>query len=361
MMFERFFSAACLRTAFLIAVMTAGMLPAFAAQRSLSVASWNLEWLADPAALEQSGFWTECRARDWPNEKLRPELPFCNAYTRRGIAGPAEYASRKLAALRAGLQSLAQQGVDVLAVQEVQNRQALEAVLPPGYRVVCMSTRADAQNVGFALRVGAPWQAECSEVHALGLEQDAQVARPVRRGLALTLTQGATRLAVLNVHLKSGCVGGPMQARKPACAVLQRQVPALEAWIESQARKGLPFIVVGDWNRDLDAEHAGAYPARNDRSDPATAIGDAHNVRNLLPEIDDGVPPGSALALAQVDRSASRGRACHAVLDHLAVSRSLLDRLAPASLAEGRLPASLLANLPGSSDHCALAARLAFR
>jgi endonuclease/exonuclease/phosphatase family metal-dependent hydrolase len=142
--------------------------------------------------------------------------------------------------------------------------------------------------------------------------------------------------------------------------VLQQQIPPLEAWVEQQAQQNLPFAILGDFNRDLDAETQGRFPARSDGSDPASPVGDATRIRELWPEVNDLTPPASAMDLASVDRSAAdHGHVCHENLDQLVLSVLLRGQLDPASLMPGgRLSARLIAGVPGASDHCALAATL---
>lgn len=335
----------------------------------LRVVSWNLEWLADPQLLQASGFWTQCAAQNFPNLKLRDELPFCDVYKRDGILNPADYEAKKLVPMRARLAELSAQNADVLAVQETGGPGALEAVLPAGWRVACFTTRIDAQNVGYAVREAARLQYECSEFNALSLEGDASVPRPVRRGLQLTLTRPGSApaarrtLTLLNVHLKSSCPTGRLDSTSNNnCATLRPQVPVLEAWIEEQAAAQLPFLIVGDWNRDLEAEVAGNFAARSDGSDPSGPLPSAAVLRNLWPEINDLKPGASGMELAAVDRSAAAGAgACHDKLDQLAISLLLKAQLDPAALPNGRVPAALLPRPAGASDHCPLSVELQFR
>jgi len=329
--------------------------------QALSVLSWNVEWLADPAALDASDYWRSCADAGHPNRKLQDELPFCDVFPRKGIETAADYEARKLAPLRRRLADLADlRNADVIAVQEVQNAAALRSVLPAGYRVACFTTRRDAQNVGYAVRDALAASVDCREVTSLSLEDDAAGARPLRRGLALDITIGGARITLLAVHLKAGCPGGPMDApNRAACRSLQRQAAPLEAWIEAQARAGRPFMIVGDWNRDLEAEIRGGYAARTDGAAPNSSVV-ADQVRNLWPEINDGDPPDSAMALVAMDRAAATGRACHRNLDQIAVSSTLVTMLDPASLDGGRVPARFETRPVAASDHCPMSTRLVF-
>lgn len=329
--------------------------PAAPSPARLNVVSWNLEWLADPATLQAADFWSECAARHHSNTKLRADLPYCDVYKKDHLLTAADYSGIKLAAVRKRLAELAAQGLDVLAVQEVQSPAALQAVLPAGYRVQCFTMRANTQNLGFALRTSLKADASCREIKSLSLEDDPQAEGASRRGLELTLQLGGQRLTVLNVHLKSRCVGGPIDpAKNNHCDTLQRQAQPLEAWVEDQARQGHAFMIMGDWNRDLEAEIRGRYPARHDGSDPRSPIQSAAVVRNLWPEINDQEPAASTMELADVDRSAAAHKACHDKLDQLAVSRTLQAQLDPATLTNGRVNARLLPRPAEASDHCPL-------
>lgn len=324
--------------------------------------SWNAEWLADAATLNAANYWTFCKADAAGRRSPREDLPACDAYRRDGILDAAGYEQRKLAPVRATLADLAARGLDVLALQEVQNTAALQAVLPPGYRVACMTNQRIAQNLAFVVRERWDATTSCREVPALSLEA-ASEPHALRRGLELTIDRAGRRVTLLNVHLKAGCPSGRLDASdNPSCGVLQQQVPALEAWVEAQAEQGRPFAIVGDFNRDLDAEARGGYPARSDDSNATEPLHDPHTVRNLWPEVNDLAPPASAMDLAQVDRSIAARQPCHASLDQLALSVLLRGQLDPRSLTDdAHLPAQLLPMVDGASDHCPLRAEWRWR
>jgi endonuclease/exonuclease/phosphatase family metal-dependent hydrolase len=322
--------------------------------RKLVVASWNMAWLAD---LRAPVFWSACASgseRDLP----RGRFPPCDAYQHQGIDDAAAYEAIKLKAVRTALSKMAVRGADVVALQEVQGPIALVRVLPAGYRIACFTSREDALNLAFIVRRDFAMEFGCREFTALSLEDDPSVARPVRRGLELTLRRPGHELALLNVHLKAACARGRMDdAANAACRVLQAQAAPLEHWIEQQALAGRAFLVVGDWNRDLEQEVRGGFPARNDGCDPRSPV-IAASVRNLYAEINDGDPPQSAMALAKVDRSAASAAGCHEALDHLVVGEPLRRVLDPASLEDGRVTGRLVRVPPAASDHCMLEASL---
>jgi len=328
---------------------------------TLRLAAWNLEWLSDAGRLTQARFWSRCEALGWPNEKLADDLPYCDVYQRLGISSAIDYETKKLVPVRRGLAALARRRVDIVAVQEVQNHSALQAVLPRGYRVRCFTTRADALNVGYAIRSAAHLSTTCREIGSLSLEDDAAAIHPVRRGLELAFSVGGSRVALLNVHLKSGCARGRLDnPANAACRVLQRQAAPLERWVEERANAGVAFAVLGDWNRDLEREAAGGFPARSDASDPAGPI-DPAKVVNLLAEIDDHAPRASRLALVRIDRRASAAGACRNILDQLVISESMQRLLMAAAPPGSELEGRLVRGPAGASDHCSLEAELRFR
>src|SRR4029078_5450008 len=132
--------------------------------------------------------------------------------------------------------------------------------------------------------------ARCREIVSLSLETDPEIRRPVRRGLELMARINGVDVSLLNDHLKSGCSRGPLDSRtNDACIFLQHQTARLESWIEDRANAGRAFLILGDWNRDLEQEIRGRFPPRSDGSDPTAAVV-PDKVRNLYPEINDGVP-----------------------------------------------------------------------
>ena len=324
------------------------------APRPLQLKSWNLEWLASPARLRAADFWNKCRARKWPNEKLEPDLPYCDVYKRDGILSATQYEARKLGPLRASLRSFAQAGMDILAVQEVQSADALAAVLPSDYQVICFTSRVDPQNIGFAARRELAAGLACEELSSLSLEDNPRGDRAVRRGLVLTASIGGKPVKILNVHLKASCPTGSLDnPSNEACRTLQRQAIPLEAWVETQARLQMPFVIIGDFNRNLEQEVGGNFPARSDASNPASPL-DTAKLRNLFPELNDGVPANTGLRLIHLDRSASTAHACHDILDQLVISDLLLNSVLSATLPQ----AKLVLGQKGASDHCAISTKL---
>ncbi|HEY4582856.1 MAG TPA: endonuclease/exonuclease/phosphatase family protein [Lysobacter sp.] len=268
--------------------------------RGLTVASWNVEHLA-----ERDG--TGCRPR---------------------VA--ADYA-----AMRAHVERL---GADVVAFQEVESEAAAERVFDPARWTVLIENRigtvrtADcggrakgqtirAQRTGFAIRKGLAFERR-PDVTALQLG-DADL----RSGVDVVVRPPGTQpMRLLSVHLKSGCSAGD---RNAACAVFFRQVPVLEQWIDARAAEGMRFAVLGDFNRRL------ALPG-----DVAWA------------EWDDAVPANADLARAAGDRHAQCNPRYRDFIDHIVLDRRAavgLERVEEFTHADGAAPLS---------DHCAVAATL---
>jgi endonuclease/exonuclease/phosphatase family metal-dependent hydrolase len=282
---------------------------------ALKLASWNAEWLVDAATLQRAGHWTRCPQAADPRHGLRPDLPPCDAYP--GIEDEEAYARRKLEPVRATLATLAAHGADVIALQEVRDLQALHPLLPPGYRALCFTTQAQAQNLAFVVRDALAARASCREIGGLSLERDA-APHPQRRGLELRL--GALR--VLNLHLKSGCAMGGLDAPdKPACELLRRQGLALHEWLEDTAQDE-QTVVVGDFNRDLRAEAGGE--------------------RSLW----SAIAAGGKLRRVRVERGIAHAQHCRFALDQIAAAPSIV------------VQARLLPRSEGASDHCPLWAEL---
>lgn len=324
----------------------------------LNVVSWNLEWLADVPTLDKQGFWARCRANQFTSERFENGQPSCRTVGAVGRTA-ALYERNKLRPLRKRLAELADGGMDVLAVQEVASEAALMAVLPSGWRVVCSTRTEQAQNLGYAVRESAPMRLACSEFKALSLPPSPDKPGRQRRGLELVAQFGGAdgpKVTILNVHLKAFCATRDMSRHSHKqsghCATLRRQVPVLEAWIEGRADANEPFLVLGDWNRDLEREIRHGLPARTGGFNAAEPS-DGQHIRHMWPELNDGQPAASAMRVVRTDRQAAAGRRCQANLDQAASSELLLSRLQEATLISGQLTGVLLPS-SGVSDHCPL-------
>ncbi|MEO7774452.1 MAG: endonuclease/exonuclease/phosphatase family protein [Steroidobacteraceae bacterium] len=287
---------------------------AIGAPRTLSIATWNLEWLVSArsiAALRQ-----QCLAPQ-RSRSLPCDVPAKHARNSADFSRLASYA-RKLDA-------------DVIALQEVEDERTAREVFP-GYQF-CFTARRDLQNVGFAIRKGVPFRCGADLV-------DLSLRDSVRRGASLVLLPGSPQeIHMLAVHLKSGCSRKPIDSYESACGTLRRQVPALEAWIDSQAEAGRRFAVLGDFNRDL----------RNERDAPG-----------LWRDLDDHEPAGLRLRNAGEGQPFSNcviGQTFTGFIDYIILGGPLADALLPGSF---RHPGYEAADFRRYrlSDHCPVAVRL---
>ena len=137
---------------------------------------------------------------------------------------------------------------DILAIQEVDGYAAARRVFPAEHYVLHMTRDRVAQRVGIAVRRGLRFDAHPD----LSLTP-AEIATPLRSGADITLHLPAGRLRLLAVHLKQGC-SDPRRDRAASrdCVALRGQRDALKAWIVARANEGIPFAVLGDFNRWMD-------------------------------------------------------------------------------------------------------------
>ncbi len=145
---------------------------------------------------------------------------------------------------------------DVIALQEVESAKWAKKVFGDEYDYF-FTTKDWVQRVGVAVRKTSGLQAKAVEYKAL----DQGLAR---RGMDVTLSKNGKSVRLLAVHMKSGCFHQPLDQAsiakmpnnddkqayaKTACAELAKQAIPLEAWVDARASEGVPFLLVGDFNR----------------------------------------------------------------------------------------------------------------
>ncbi len=193
---------------------------AAAADGGIKIATWNMEWL------------TARKAGD-------PALPD-DAKPKRDddIAVLAGYASQLDAA--------------AVALEEVDGPALAARIFPPErYRILITGDQEVVQRVALAVRQDIP-VVQHPDLAALDVSPPGH--RHLRTGLDATLTLHGVAVRVLAVHLKSGCWEDPLtDSAKAACRGLTAQLPVLEAWIAARRAEGVPFLVLGDFNRRLKA------------------------------------------------------------------------------------------------------------
>lgn len=199
----------------LAAAAALGATPATA--RTLKIATWNLDWLT----LRPAG---------------DPVLP--------------EDVVPKTAADRAQLRRYAAAlDADVVALEEVDGPEAAAQIFPPNRYALFFTSDEVVQRVGFAVRRGITVH-QNPDLVALDVNPHARFH--LRSGADITLDLAGTRLRLLGVHLKSGCHYGSLSGGGRVCDTLRRQIPPMQGWIAQRREEGVPFALLGDFNRRMD-------------------------------------------------------------------------------------------------------------
>lgn len=347
--------------------------------------TWNLEWLsAQPVSAEVRARRAECVGRWLSRLDAAAARPEAKGYGRGDPTNPGNIRSPGKAPPRddaacdrapridadyAALARYAREvGADVYALQEVDGEEAAARVFPRSeYSLHFTKKPADAarvargellcdgaaiacdpQQVGFAVRRSSGirvrhFAAEPGLSRIRSERQADGVERSPRFGaeLAITLPDGR-ELAVLTVHLKSGCKEGELVDRRPgevdrdSCSRLAQQLPPLEAWVDRTAQRG-PFILLGDFNRAWDAPGSADYRQGSHRSlfaelddgmvndDPGRPLAELH----LTDVTRDKVPPRCGRHIQPPCRKSGGGSARACYIDHILVSASLAPALDP--------------------------------
>ncbi len=124
------------------------------------------------------------------------------------------------------------------------------AIFPPDQYALYFTNDPVVQRVGVAVRRSIHVQPN-PDVTALDLYPSARF--PLRSGVDLTLDLPGGKLRLLAVHLKTGCQRDRLDtSTRPQCATLRGQVPVLQGWVAQRRAEGVPFILLGDFNRWMD-------------------------------------------------------------------------------------------------------------
>ncbi len=199
--------------AILLALLAAA--PAQAAD--LKLATWNIAWLT----LRQTG---------------DPELP-------RGLQTRAPADFTRLADYARRLDA------DVIALQEIDGAEAAARVFDRRTYDFHLASETDIQRTGFAVRRELR-VARNPDLATLDLRPNARFS--LRRGTDITVGEGRARIRLLSVHLNAGCREGPLERGGNECEQLARQSAILAEWIAARRAEGVPFAILGDFNRRMD-------------------------------------------------------------------------------------------------------------
>lgn len=148
---------------------------------------------------------------------------------------------------------------DVLALQEIGTKAALEMLFPAdSYRTI-MSPRWQNDNApegqgdvytALAIRKASGVTVVQAE-HLPSLAVTHTDGRPTRAGTGALLEFQGQQFWFLSVHLKSSCGKTKAIDKSPPgdCNTHWQQMPILATWIEDKRQSGIPFIIAGDFNR----------------------------------------------------------------------------------------------------------------
>ncbi|MBE9604081.1 endonuclease/exonuclease/phosphatase family protein [Acetobacteraceae bacterium H6797] len=151
-------------------------------------------------------------------------------------------------------QHAARLGADVIAFQEVDGEEAARRVFPADAWNIALTDEDDIQRPGFAIRRGLRFTRN-PDLAALDLNPESR--HSLRKGADITLElDGGSRLRLLSVHLKAGCSSGRLDDGDRDCETLAQQIPALAGWIAQRRQEGVPFMIMGDFNRRLNPRDA---------------------------------------------------------------------------------------------------------
>ncbi len=173
---------------------------------------------------------------------------------------------------------------DIVALQEINSRAAAHRLFGRGGWQVFISGRRSKDldhydltgewgegsiYTGFAVRKSLN-VISVKSVDALEVEHvdpRTGLSRKTRWAMELTVERGGQRLMLLGVHLKSGCFTGALRDaenefgafvsdRDADCTTASKQVGPLRRWIEARLDEGMPFVILGDFNRAFDVRGA---------------------------------------------------------------------------------------------------------
>ena len=207
-----------------VAIAVAAVAQAQPEPTQVTVATWNIAWFGDG---------------------VRDENLVGNRRRGQHLRGGADFER-----LRGVVSRLANLGVEIVGLQEVENADAARRIFPESEWELFLSRRSTvpewAQRTAIVVRRAAGWQVERRPDVAAWSPQGRD-----RYGVDLSLTRGAERVRVLTVHFQSGCQGDSLDSGKRRCGSLRMQLAVLKGWLFERLREGVPAVVAGDWNRFL--------------------------------------------------------------------------------------------------------------
>ncbi|MGF1759167.1 endonuclease/exonuclease/phosphatase family protein [Photobacterium sagamiensis] len=215
------------RTHFISLLLMLSIAPTLAADiasSSVNLVSWNMQWLS------LSGEFPESRRNDLDYQKMRSIFKTLSP--------------------------------DIFAFQEVDSLAVLKKVVPESEYRFYLSDRSKKasesypvsnQYTGFAVRshlvVSDP-----SDLYQLNHIANNKPGKLRYGSYLIVQLDNGTQLHLLSVHLKSGCFSKNQRKQQNSnkhCKQLKRQTNVLSDWINKRQEKHQSFMVVGDFNHQL--------------------------------------------------------------------------------------------------------------
>jgi hypothetical protein len=228
---------------------------------------------------------------------------------------------------------------DIIALQEVNGPKAAALVFPEEQYTFHFSgryvedTESDANTSdhifeGFAVRRGVFDAVTKRDYPQLSVTHTD--GHPVRWGTELLVEKGPQRLLFLSLRLKSGCAEGSLQSPSTDnCVTLAKQRQPLNAWVDEHTTKGVPFVMLGDFNRAFDKFGASdhLWSVLNDGEPPGLNYGDYHSTQNRtagrIRQTGTNCRSTSLSLVSRPNRSSTKARLCKSCMKQ-AIRRSMI-------------------------------------
>lgn len=239
---------------------------------------------------------------------------------------------------------------DIIALQEVESKEAVARVFPASEWQIVMSDRSDSPT--YDCRGSQQTSTQQKTAYAIknhinidDVKQLAMLSEPrmgLRNGLQVTVSYNDNKVNLINVHLKSGCFVADYRAdNKQSCQVFSQQATALKQYLMTQDLATQNWIVLGDFNHRL-AEKNNYFR------------------HELIANQDNDT--GSYQPAQKLINTTDGYKGCHpkypAPIDHILISHPLKDAYIDESLTfhhfDNMQPENML------SDHCALSINFSF-
>lgn len=137
---------------------------------------------------------------------------------------------------------------DVIAIQEVDGAAAAQRLFPLSEYSIHMTHDAVVQRVGIVVRRGLHYDVN-PDVTAMEIGPKLGL----RSGADITLHVGGSAVRILALHLKTGCQRARLSSTaRRSCQELREQILPLRDWVAARQKEAVPFIVLGDFNREMD-------------------------------------------------------------------------------------------------------------